>query len=429
MVVIRDTPEQAHEPRHKHGHKQQRRRRSAASARRKVTLRDILNEHYDGFAQTHPLSPDMKYAAARLRKCRTAALGGHVVSCPQGCLDRIAYNSCHHRSCPECALLDRERWLAGWKARLLNCPHQHCVFTVPHELLPVWRYNKRWFAGALFRAASQSLLELLRDERHLGAFVGLLAALHTWSQTLAEHVHLHVVVTCGGLDASGRWRAVKKSCLLPRKVLMVLFRGKLRGELLQALAAGNLVLPPETTAPQLRGLLNKLGRTDWHVKIMERYEHGHGVVTYLARYLKGGPIGNSRLLSLQDGQVTFRYRHGSDGEGGRGRQAELTLPVETFLSRLLEHVPPRGLHTVRGFGLYAGCHRELLNAARALCGQAAVPRKIRRPTCRELLMRLGHGDPTRCPVCGAELVSHSPFARGRSPPPPYDRLTRSGAEA
>jgi hypothetical protein len=341
----------------------------------------------------------------------------------------VVYNSCHHRCCPQCSLLEREQWLERWKARLLDRPHQHCVFTVPHDLLPLWRYNKKKFAAALFAAASEALLDLLGDPQYLGAQPGLLAALHTWSQTVAVHVHLHVLVTCGGLDDAGRWVEAKKSCLLPRKVLMIVFRGKLRAKLLKLLKAGELVLPPGTTEPRLRGLLNKLGRTVWNVKIMQRYEHGRGVATYLARYLKGGPISNARLVSLSGGQVTFRYRQGSDGEGGRGRLAELTLPANKFLSRLLEHVPPRSTHTVRGYGLYAGSQRQRLNAARALCGQQAVPRELPRVTCAELLTRLGHQERLHCPHCGTPLVAHGLFGRGRDPPPPYDRLTRSGAAA
>lgn len=392
-----------------------------------VTLQQILRKHFDAFQQSQPLAHYQRQAARRIIDCRTAVLGGHVASCPRGHHHRLVYHSCRHRSCPQCSALPRERWLEGWKARLLDCPHVHCIFTTPHQLLALWRYNKRQFADALFAAAVASLQELLADPRYLGARVGLLAALHTWSQTLAAHVHLHVLVTFGGWAEDGRWIAPKKSCLLPRKVLMQMFRGKLRSELLSRLGRGELVVPPDTTEARLRGLLNKLGRTVWNVKLQERYDHGAGVATYLARYLKGGPISNRRLLALRDEQVSFTYRQGSDGEGGRGRRAVLELPVNEFLSRLLEHVPPKSFQVVRGYGLYAGCKRADLNVARAACGQAPVCQPLPAVTWQELCERLGHADAGRCPVCGQELIIQGQFGRGRSPPPQVDRLVRSGA--
>jgi hypothetical protein len=251
-----------------------------------LTIQTILQQYFDGFAQRRPLSLNMRRAAYRMRHCRTAAMGGHVVSCPEGHVHRVVYNSCRHRSCPQCSALPRESWLRHWKMRLLACPHFHVIFTTPHGLIPLWRYNKKRFAAALFMAASAALLELLGDAKYLGARVGLLAALHTWSQTLAAHVHLHVLVTAGGLTDGGRWQAAKKSCLLPRKVLMIVFRGKLRAKLLRALERGELAIPPDTSEAAVRSLLNRLGRVVWNVKILDRYAHGAGVATYLARYLR-----------------------------------------------------------------------------------------------------------------------------------------------
>jgi hypothetical protein len=357
----------------------------------------------------------MWHAANMLCGCRTAALGGHIVSCPNGHQHRIAYNSCRHRSCPQCALLPREKWLHGWRTRLLDCPHYHVVFTTPHELNSLWRYNRKRFAEALFAAATGALTKLLADEKYLGARPGLLAALHTWSQTLAAHVHLHVLVTAGGLDTSGRWRQVVKPCLLPRKVLMIIFRGKLRAELLDALDRGELQLPPDMSETQARGLLNKLGRTVWNVKILDRYDHGVGVVTYLARYLKGGPISPTRFISVTPDRVRFRCRS-TTGEGGSGG-GDVRLKMDDFLCRLLNHVPPRSMQTVRGYGLYAGCKRELLNDARECLGQARLPSEPPvAPTWQELCITLGLGSKARCEQCGEELVVHGHFKRGRAPP-------------
>lgn len=383
-----------------------------------VTIQDILRRHLDQFVAGHSRPAYQLQAAWRLRDCRTAAMGGHVIGCPHGHVQRIAYNSCRHRSCPQCSALERERWLASWQAKLLDCPHHHVVFTVPHELLPLWRYNKELFTSGLFWAASQALLELLADAKYLGARVGLLAALHTWGQTLCEHVHLHVLVTSGGLTERGSWKRSTRSSLLPRQVLMIKFRGKLRQRLLRLLKQGRLKLPPETSKTQVRSQLNKLGRTPWNVKILERYRHGRGVATYLARYLKGGPLPSQRLLSCRNGIVRFSYRDNRDRQSDRrrGKRKQLPLPVETFLSRLLEHVPPPNLHTVRAYGLYASSKQADLNEARKCLGQPAWFATATTVSWQDLCDRAGQGESARCPVCGERLAVLAMFPRGREPP-------------
>ena len=393
-----------------------------------VTLQAILQSHYEAFAATHPLADYQRRAAEQLRDCRTAALGGHIVGCPHGHVATVHYNSCRHRSCPQCAALQREKWLAGWKARLLDGPHGHIIFTLPALLMPLWRYNKTRFANLLFRAASEALRELLGDEKYLGALPGLLAALHTWGQQLAQHVHLHVLVTWGGLTDDGRWVQPKKGCLLPRHVLMEVFRGKFRAFLLRALARGELVVPPDTTATQVQNLLNRLGRETWNVKLRERYEHGRGVLTYLARYLKGGPLSNGRLVDCRNGVVRFWYRDNRDldPEDGRGRRKILPLPVDEFLARLLEHVPPPGFQTVRGYGLYANSKRAEWAVAREHFGQEPELAAVEF-TWRDFCDQRGHSAATVCPVCGTPLVVYGRFGAGRGPPP--DAVPRLGEAA
>jgi hypothetical protein len=272
------------------------------------------------------------------------------------------------------------------------------------------------FADKLFAAASQTLSELLADEKYLGGRVGLLAALHTWSQTMAGHVHLHVLVTAGGLDANGDWLTAKKSCLLPRKVLMIKFRGKFRAMLLEALARGELKVPPGTTLAQWRRELNRVGRMVWNVKILERYDHGSGVAKYLARYLKGGPLGNGRLLAVIDGRVRFRYRLPADPGSDRNRQGTTSLSIDQFLGRLLEHVPARGYQTVRGYGLYCGNQHSQLGAAHQALDSVLAEQETPL-SWQEFCEAAGYLEAGKCPVCGAGLVAHSHFSRGRPPPP------------
>ncbi len=276
-------------------------------------------------------------------------MGTHLLKCPDDHVCSIEYNSCKHRFCQECNGLERQRWLHRWSQRLLPCPHHHVVFTVPHELLDLWRYYKRKFAEFLFASGSGSLRMLLADPKYCGGRPGLLAALHTWSQTLAAHVHLHVLVTAGGLDEqTGRWRPATRQCLLPRKVLMIIFRGKFRSLVLEALASGELKLPPSKSKNGWQNALNCLGRRPWNVKVFGRYRDGQTVAMYLARYLRGGPIGNSRLLDCDGQHVAFRSRVPAHEGQDPSRQTVTKLTVMEFMQRLLEHVPERGTQTERG---------------------------------------------------------------------------------
>ena len=191
-----------------------------------VTLQDIFQRGFPAYEQRHPLPWHVRKAARAIMQCRTAALGGHVQACPDGHFSRIWYNSCKHRSCPQCAFLQVERWLAKQQARLLDCDHYHVIFTLPHDLNCLWLDNVGLMTSLLFRAVRDTLLALLGDPKHLGARPGMIATLHTWSQTLVLHPHIHCLVTGGGLSAEGQWVAVRNGFLLPSRVVMAVFRGK-----------------------------------------------------------------------------------------------------------------------------------------------------------------------------------------------------------
>lgn len=366
----------------------------------------------------------MLRAAYKIRDCKTPLMGTHLLRCPDGHVCYIENNSCKHRFCQECNALERERWLHRWTQRLLPCPHHHVVFTVPHELLDLWRYNKRQFGALLFAAASGALRKLLADPKYCGGRVGLLAALHTWSQTLAAHVHLHVLVSAGGLDEqSGRWRPTTRECLLPRKVLMIVFRGKFRTLVLDALAKGELNIPPGKAANYWQSQLNRLGRLPWNVKVFGRYQNGRTVANYLARYLRGGPIGNSRILSCDQEHVYFRSRVPAHEGQDRSQQSVTKLTINEFMLRLLEHVPERGTQTVRGYGLYSGNQHSRLAEAFEALGSKPPTAEQDRLDVAQWLVKLGR-DPKSlcCPECGKPLQiirPGNPLRRlaGRSPPP------------
>jgi hypothetical protein len=333
-------------------------------------------------------------------------LGGYIQACPKGHVERVWYNSCRHRLCPPCAWLQVERWLGRQKARLLACDHYHIIFTMPDEVRGLWLANVRAMTNLLFATVHETLDDLLGDAPYLGACPGLIAALHTWSQTLVFHPHLHCLVTGGGRTAEGQWRAVRHGFLLPVRVVMAVFRGKL-------LAA----LPEGRSCQQMANLLHKLGRTKWNVHIRERYPHGAGVLTYLARYIRGGPLANRRLVACAHGRVTFRYRVKGDGSDRQPRDL-MTLPSEEFIRRYLQHVPEPGTRVVRCYGLYAPTKGEALAVCRAQLGQGPVAKPgvlDWQRACRDR----GDVHPERCPRCGRLLIRLGVILPARLPPPDH----------
>jgi Putative transposase/Transposase zinc-binding domain len=384
-----------------------------------VTLQTIFQDAFPAYEQTHPLPAHVRRAARAVMQCRTAALGGHVQACPDGHMARIWYNSCRHRACPQCAYLQTERWLALQQARLLACDHYHVIFTLPHDLNPLWLANVPVMSTLLFQAVWETLFDLLADAKYLGAQPGMVAALHTWSQTLVLHPHVHCLVTGGGLTSDGPWRAVRQGFLLLARVVMAVFRGKMLAAIRQASARGALVVPERIRPQQMLTLLTRLGhprKTKWNVRIMERYRHGAGVVTYLARYRRGGPLKNGRLVACDGERVTFTCRaRQEEADGAHPVAQRLTLSVADFLQRWLLHVPMPQTRVVRSYGLYCPSHAAALAVCRAELGQPPMeaPAALDWQT---VCAQRGEAHPERCPTCGQLLVCTGVIPRGGAPP-------------
>lgn len=361
-----------------------------------VTVQMIFLLGYALYDQTHRLPTHIRNAAHRLMSCRTAVLGGHIQACPDGHFQRVWYNSCKHRMCPLCAFTQVERWLERQKARFLNTPHFHVVFTMSDELHDLWRLNVKLMGNILFKSATETLTELLGDSKHLGVKVGIIASLHTWTRKLALHPHLHCLVTAGGL-VHGEWVASSKKFLLPFGIVRAVFRGKYLYYLKEALARGELVLPAGMSPQQTRNLFNKLGRRKkWNVKLKETYSYGEGVLMYLARYLRGGPISNKRIHGIKDGRVVFNY--------GRKRPRVTALPIQTFIGLYLQHVPLPNTIMVRSYGLYHHSAEEELTTCRKILGQPPVQISEFRDW-QALWQDRSDEHPDRCPVCGKRLIS------------------------
>ena len=366
-----------------------------------LSVQAIVAQHCRRYLATHQMASHVPLAVWALRSCRTAVLGGHVRKCEQGHVLRYWYNGCGHRACQRCAHAKMQEWLEARESVLLPCDHYHVVFTMPSELRVLWQLNTRWLTGQLFDAVSGTLLTLLRDVRNLGVVPGMTLALHTWSKGLAVHPHIHALVSGGGLDPSGTWKPCRNGFLLPARMMVKVYRGKLLSGLEHGIREARLRLPQGLDAVGALKLLRRAAKAKWNVWVADRYAHGRGVAVYLARYIRGGPIRDSRLTSYDGKDVEFRLR-GAD---------RLTLSVEDFVGRLLNHIPAPHTRTVRHYGLYAHTQAHAREAARGQIEPPPLAEEV--ATC--LTVPPAAVVEEICPTCGARVVDEI-IPRGGAPP-------------
>jgi len=299
-----------------------------------------------------------------IARCRTAALGGHLDECTRcGHRAAISYNSCRNRHCPKCQTAARERWIAARQRELLPTRYVHVVFTLPRQLAPLTLQNKKVIYGLLLRSCAETLLEVARDPRHLGAEIGFFTVLHTWNQKLELHPHVHCVVPAGGLSLDHtHWVKSRDRFFLSIKVLRRVFRGKFVAGLQQTFQEGQLnfhgdltcLAQPKTFAAWLRPLFRK----DWVVYAKPPFGGPEYVLQYLGRYTHRVAISNHRLVSFAGGKVTFRWRDSAHNN----EQKLLTLSLDEFLRRFLLHLLPKGFVRIRNFGFLANRRRATLLA-------------------------------------------------------------------
>ena len=280
-----------------------------------ITLQTMLQRGYEAYARTHALADDVRRAGWAILACRTARLGGPVQACAEGHLERIWDKSCRHRMGPPCAWRQMERWLVRQQARRWACEHDPAMFTLPHARHDRWLANVAVMSGLLCARVHDTRLELRRAATDLGAQPGIIATRPPWSQTLIVPPHSQCVVTGGGRHASGHWVAVSHGCLRPRRVVMAVVRGQRRAAIRQGLGPGTRQWPAGQSQRPVEKLLHKLGRQQWNVPIRAGYADGQGVLSYLARSLRGGPA-SQRLVSCAGQRVVWRYEERANSPGG-----------------------------------------------------------------------------------------------------------------
>ena len=336
------------------------------------------------------LSPQQRKAFRDIVACRTAALGEYVQQCDHCSHQVIKFKSCRNRHCPKCHCRARDQWLAARADELLPVPYSHVVFTVPHEIAPLALQNPRVVYAILFRAAAEALLEMAADPKRLGARIGFLAVLHTWSQQLQAHPHLHCVVPAGGLSPDGqRWISPrKKDFFLPVKPLGRLFRRKFLEYLTAAFVAGDLgfygSLRQLAHPVCFEAWVESLKSKDWISHVKPPFGGPEQVLRYLARYTHRVAISNGRLLGLEQGRVRFRWRDSKD----HNQIQETSLDAVEFIRRFLLHVLPSGFVKIRHFGFLSNRNRRaMVNRCRELLPPWTAPAELVQPY------------PSVCPVC------------------------------
>jgi hypothetical protein len=365
----------------------------------RLEVADVFRQYGEKFLERwgHTVSSQQRKALRHIGACRTAALGAHIEQCDHCSQRVIAYNSCRNRHCPKCQSSARDHWLAERSKELLPVPYCHVVFTVPEQLAQLALQNQRLFYNLLFRAVSQTLLEIAADPRHLGAQIGFLAVLHTWSQNLLHHPHVHCVVPAGGisLDGSG-WVRCRKKFFLPVRVLSCLFRGKLLAFLCDAYNEGKLQISGQLAAladpAHFQAWLRPLKRINWVVYAKPPLSGPEHVLKYLARYTHRVAISNGRILSFEQGQVCFRWRDSKDNN----RIKTMMLDAVEFIRRFLLHILPSGFVKIRHFGFLANRSRSV---QLALCQKhlhAAEPTDAPVGLLSDQQIRAAE---RRCPLC------------------------------
>jgi len=331
------------------------------SNRPRYEVADIFRLYGKDYRARHILTDSQKQVMFDIENCRTSALGYHLDVCDMCGFEEPSHNSCHNRHCPKCQGIASRKWLNKRLKDLLPVPYYHVVFTLPDKIFPVCLFNQQIIYDLLFEAASQALMLFGRDPRWLGAELGFFGILHTWGQTLCMHLHVHFVVIGGGIDANGEWVGLKykDKFLFPVEALSMTFKRLFLEGLKKAFDA--LSFPGELEKLQekkkFQGWLGELNSKEWVVFAKAPFAGPEEVLRYVGRYTHRVAISNQRILSIENGLISFSYKDYKD----EGQWKEMTLPSDEFIKRFLFHVLPKGFHKIRHYGFLGNNKKNKLS--------------------------------------------------------------------
>lgn len=313
-------------------------------------ISQILRNSVSDYFLKNKCREEVYKSSKRIMNCHTSKMGFHRLECEEGHYSKIRYNSCHDRNCPSCAKKANKLWYEKMSSKLIDSDYYHVVFTLPQELRLFWQYNRRDFLSKFFKSAWASLKALLADEKYMGATPGAIATFHSHSQTMTVHPHLHFLVSGSGVSKNGEIKKARKPFLLPSRALEKLFKNKLLDSLIKT---QDLKTPENLTWTEKRLKLIKLFRLKWTINIQAPYKHGKGVIKYLANYVKGGVIKESRILNVSDKFISFTYKDNRNKcQNEQSKKGIMKLTTNEFLRRYLEHIPKKGTHNTRTYGIF-----------------------------------------------------------------------------
>lgn len=373
-----------------------------SAERPKQEVAEIFRMYGKEYRCNHALPLSHLKVMHLIEVCRTSYLGGHVEKCDSCGFEKYSYNSCRNRHCPKCQSITKAKWLEARKAELLPVGYFHLVFTLPHELNPVSKYNQKVVFDILFRSVSETILQFgSNPENGLGGKLGFLCILHTWNQTLMDHIHLHCVIAGGALSFDhSRWIPARESYLFSVRALSRVFRGKFTDYMKSAFKDGKLIFPGKTVPLAIdRGFsrfIDDLKKKEWVVYCKKPFAGTEQVLDYIGRYTHRIAISNHRIVDVKDGKVIFTYRDRRDGDILK----EMTLKAEEFIRRFLLHVLPDGYVRIRHFGFLANrLTKENIIRCWELIGASKKLPESADKTTQELMLELTGVDITVCPCC------------------------------
>lgn len=368
-------------------------------------LGGILRVYGTDFLNTHALCPVQLKAMKDMTSCRTSEMKGHLSQCNNCGHSEQSYNSCRNRHCNKCQFIRQSLWAEKLKSKLLSCKYFHLVFTVPDSLNKLFYINQRECYSLLLKTAWSALRDLCNNPRFLGAETGAVAVLHTWSSTMTYHPHVHMLVPAGGLSEDGmEWIRAKENFLVPVKILSKIYRARFCDKLKSMIGSKSLVIPDGTLVNELQ---NKLYQKQWVVYAKKTGKTVNHALQYLARYTNRVAIGNERIVKVEAGKVTFRYKDPKTGCYNR----EMTLTANEFIRRFMQHILPLGFYKIRYFGILASANvKNKKEQCMALMDKEPPVSELEGLNAYEALILLTGNDPSQCKKCKTGRMIPSIFA-------------------
>ena len=358
-------------------------------------IQEILNKGLDEYLEKYKVVGYKQKVIKAIKDCKTEKLGAHKYICDECGYEEIAYNSCRNRHCPNCQTGKKVKWIEARKEEVLNIKYYHVVFTIPSEMYLLTLQNQEKMYKLLFKASAETLKELAKDEKYLGGEIGFFSILHTWGQNLMYHPHIHLVVTGGGLSETEKWVEKEENFFIPVKVMSRKFRGKFlsyvkKSKNLKFFGENKDLENPEV----FNNLMQQMYEKEWIVYCKEPFKNAESVIQYLGRYTHRVAISNERIIKIEDGKVTFKWRDYKDNN----QMKEMTITTEEFIRRFLIHILPPKFMKIRYYGILGNRNKKKKLLKCKILTRTKIYKKKELPTL-ELLKKVLGKDFNLCPQC------------------------------